>query len=245
MISVDLVDSCFKQDQKRSRQLLTMELDRWSKMTNLQLAVISNHKILLGHPCCQILLADLWMGALNIKTHQTLKVLGGIFFPFIVCCLEYKSTEELKLLPHQEKQVHSTHSHGRLEEYGDDVSHTSEGGQSLRTYDSKSKSTFAGNIFHRHQHKGEQQSHPQPHNPLDVAESVHVIKHIQEGHHPDYMGVGHDATNSVDKPTSETGPHVTVVQTDPTPSLGEDTTPLFSKPQHRQRSSFVTTRYVI
>jgi transient receptor potential cation channel subfamily M protein 3 len=73
-LSLDLLDTCFKADTKMARQLLTMELESWSKQTCLTLAVICNHRMLLGHPCSQILLADLWMGALNMTRHSTLKV---------------------------------------------------------------------------------------------------------------------------------------------------------------------------
>ncbi|CAG7826268.1 unnamed protein product, partial [Allacma fusca] len=51
-LSLELLDSCFKQDPKIARQLLTMELDHWSKQTCLTLAVMANHRMLLGHPCC-------------------------------------------------------------------------------------------------------------------------------------------------------------------------------------------------
>jgi len=73
-LSLDLLDTCFKADPKMARQLLTMELEQWSNQTCLTLAVMANHRMLLGHPCCQILLADLWMGALNITKNTTLKV---------------------------------------------------------------------------------------------------------------------------------------------------------------------------
>ena len=73
-LSLDLLDMCFKADSKMARQLLTMELESWSKQTCLTLAVLANHRMLLGHPCCQILLADLWMGALNLTKNATLKV---------------------------------------------------------------------------------------------------------------------------------------------------------------------------
>ncbi|CAL8106793.1 unnamed protein product [Orchesella dallaii] len=102
-LSLSLLDSCYRSDGKLARQLLTMELECFSKQTCLSLAVFASHRMLLGHPCCQLLLADLWMGALNIKSNATLKIILGIFFPPLAILWEYKSTEELKLLPHEER----------------------------------------------------------------------------------------------------------------------------------------------
>lgn len=106
-LSVSLLDSCYRSNSKMARQLLTMELESWSKETCLTLAVMANHRTLLGHSCCQILLADLWMGALKIKSNTTLKIILGILFPPFALCWEYKSFEELKLLPHQERTGHA------------------------------------------------------------------------------------------------------------------------------------------
>lgn len=106
-LSVSLLDSCYRSNSKMARQLLTMELQSWSKETCLTLAVMANHRTLLGHSCCQILLADLWMGALKIKSNTTLKIILGIIFPPFALCWEYKSIEELKLLPHQERTWHA------------------------------------------------------------------------------------------------------------------------------------------
>ncbi|OXA57464.1 Transient receptor potential cation channel trpm [Folsomia candida] len=228
-ISFELVDSCFKQDQKLSRQLLTMELERWSKMTNLQLAVIGNHKSLLGHPSCQVLLCDLWMGALNIKSYSTLKVVGGIFFPFIIFFLEFKSTEELKLLPHQDKPLNPTHSRIMDDFVDDDMSD----GTSLMTYESKSKSTFVGNVFHRHRH--ETSTKPD--------ENMRVSKHMDHAtHHPD--SIKHFAL--IEKHENMTDSHV-VIQTDNVRSIFPTeikSAPSFPKipGRQRQRSSFVTTQ---
>ncbi|ODN05967.1 Transient receptor potential cation channel trpm [Orchesella cincta] len=102
-LALSLLDSCYRSDGKLARQLLTMELECFSKQTCLSLAVFAQHRMLLGHPCCQLLLADLWMGALNIKSNATLKIMLGIFCPPLAILWEYKSTEELKMLPHEEK----------------------------------------------------------------------------------------------------------------------------------------------
>ncbi|CAG7706183.1 unnamed protein product, partial [Allacma fusca] len=99
-LSLELLDSCFKLDPKMARQLLTMELDHWSKQTCLTLAVMANHRMLLDHPCCQILLADLWMGALNLRRNSSLKIVVGILLPPLVFFWDYKSTEER---PHKER----------------------------------------------------------------------------------------------------------------------------------------------
>lgn len=102
-LSYELLDCCFRQNARMARQLLTMELEHWSNQTCLTLAVMANHQRFLGHRCCQILLADLWLGALNINSNLTLKILLGILIPPLCLVWDYKSTEELQLLPQEQK----------------------------------------------------------------------------------------------------------------------------------------------
>uniref|UniRef100_A0A914HV67 Uncharacterized protein n=1 Tax=Globodera rostochiensis TaxID=31243 RepID=A0A914HV67_GLORO len=83
-LSLELVDHCYKQDDAQTLQLLTYELFYWGHQTCLSLAVIVNNKQFLAHPCCQILLADLWHGGLRIRSNSNLK---------------FKSREELLLQP--------------------------------------------------------------------------------------------------------------------------------------------------
>uniref|UniRef100_A0A183BZJ6 LSDAT_euk domain-containing protein n=1 Tax=Globodera pallida TaxID=36090 RepID=A0A183BZJ6_GLOPA len=98
-LSLELVDHCYKQDDAQTLQLLTYELFYWGHQTCLSLAVIVNNKQFLAHPCCQILLADLWHGGLRIRSNSNLKVIMGILFPPSIFLLEFKSREELLLQP--------------------------------------------------------------------------------------------------------------------------------------------------
>lgn len=73
-----LLDFCYRQDQDKAQRLLTCELNSWSSQSCLSLAVAANHRALLAHPCSQVILADLWMGALRTRKNTNLKVsLGG------------------------------------------------------------------------------------------------------------------------------------------------------------------------
>ncbi|ODM97521.1 Transient receptor potential cation channel trpm [Orchesella cincta] len=163
-LSVSLLDSCYRQDSKMARQLLTMELDNWSKQTCLMLAVMARHRMLLGHPCCQMLLADLWMGALNIKSNSSLKIVMGILLPPLVLLWDYKSREELQLLPHQEKSSilhHSIlpHNNGIITDhlnpptenqvFPTSVGVTSLDASSLRTYDATKSRGSINSIFNK------------------------------------------------------------------------------------------------
>lgn len=49
----------------------------------------------LAHPCCQILLADLWHGGLRIRRNSNLKVLLGLLCPPFICALDFKTKDEL------------------------------------------------------------------------------------------------------------------------------------------------------
>lgn len=72
-----LLDFCYRQDQEKSQRLLTCELNSWSSQSCLSLAVAANHRPLLAHPCSQVILADLWMGALRTRKNTNLKVSVG------------------------------------------------------------------------------------------------------------------------------------------------------------------------
>ncbi|XP_020300486.1 transient receptor potential cation channel trpm isoform X4 [Pseudomyrmex gracilis] len=103
-IALELLDYCYRQDDDQTQQLLTSELQNWSGQTCLSLAVTANHRPLLAHPCSQIILADLWMGGLRTRKNTNLKVILGLFFPVYITRLEFKSREELQLMPQTQEE---------------------------------------------------------------------------------------------------------------------------------------------
>ncbi|XP_060829150.1 transient receptor potential cation channel trpm isoform X2 [Bombus pascuorum] len=103
-IALELLDYCYRQDDDQTKQLLTSELQNWSGQTCLSLAVTANHRPLLAHPCSQIILADLWMGGLRTRKNTNLKVILGLVCPFYIMCLEFKSREELQLMPQTQEE---------------------------------------------------------------------------------------------------------------------------------------------
>ncbi|XP_073999416.1 transient receptor potential cation channel, subfamily M isoform X2 [Rhodnius prolixus] len=115
-IGLELLDYCYRQDDDQTQQLLTCELQNWSGQTCLSLAVAANHRQLLAHPCSQIILADLWMGGLRTRKNTNLKVIFGLLFPLYIAKLDFKSKEELQLMPQTEEE----HLTG-LEEENDSV----------------------------------------------------------------------------------------------------------------------------
>ncbi|XP_045461709.1 transient receptor potential cation channel trpm isoform X22 [Harmonia axyridis] len=115
-IALEVLDYCYRQDDDQTQQLLTCELQNWSGQTCLSLAVAANHRALLAHPCSQIILADLWMGGLRTRKNTNLKVILGLLFPPYILSLEFKSKEELQLMPQ------TTEEHMELENDDDDKS---------------------------------------------------------------------------------------------------------------------------
>nr|CAD7429165.1 unnamed protein product [Timema monikensis] len=103
-IALELLDFCYRQDDDQTQQLLTCELQNWSGQTCLSLAVTANHRALLAHPCSQIILADLWMGGLRTRKNTNLKVILGLLCPLYVLKLDFKSKEELQLMPQTEEE---------------------------------------------------------------------------------------------------------------------------------------------
>ncbi|XP_015435152.1 PREDICTED: transient receptor potential cation channel trpm [Dufourea novaeangliae] len=103
-IALELLDYCYRQDDDQTQQLLTSELQNWSGQTCLSLAVTANHRPLLAHPCSQIILADLWMGGLRTRKNTNLKVVLGLLCPLYITRLEFKSREELQLMPQTQEE---------------------------------------------------------------------------------------------------------------------------------------------
>ncbi|KAG7196830.1 hypothetical protein KM043_017592 [Ampulex compressa] len=102
--ALELLDYCYRQDDDQTQQLLTSELQNWSGQTCLSLAVTANHRPLLAHPCSQIILADLWMGGLRTRKNTNLKVVLGLVCPMYITRLEFKSREELQLMPQTQEE---------------------------------------------------------------------------------------------------------------------------------------------
>ncbi|KAE9547695.1 hypothetical protein FO519_009092, partial [Halicephalobus sp. NKZ332] len=128
-LSLELLDTCYKHDDAQTLQLLTYELVYWSHKTCLSLAVIVNNKAFLAHPCCQILLADLWHGGLRIRSNSNFRVvLGLLCFPTIFL-LEFKSQEELKKQPQT------------LAEHEDDIHHNLSNSEEESEYSTSSSNS--------------------------------------------------------------------------------------------------------
>ncbi|XP_053405277.1 transient receptor potential cation channel subfamily M member 3-like isoform X7 [Mercenaria mercenaria] len=98
-LALELLEHCYKIDDDYTQQLLTYELKNFSDQTCLSLAVNANHREFIAHACCQQLLNDMWMGGLRMRKSTSLKVLLGIFLPPYIIALEFKSKEELQLMP--------------------------------------------------------------------------------------------------------------------------------------------------
>ena len=73
-LSVELLDRCYREDDDITIQLITIQLDNWSKHTSLSLAAAGQHREFLAHPCCQRLLGDLWLGGMATTKYINLRV---------------------------------------------------------------------------------------------------------------------------------------------------------------------------
>ncbi|EYB91092.1 hypothetical protein Y032_0210g2124 [Ancylostoma ceylanicum] len=100
VLSIEALQYCTEQDKDITLQLLTYELTNWGNETCLSLAALNNNRQFLAHPCCQLLLSDLWQGGLHIRNNANLKVLGSLLMPAGIFMMEYKTKEELMLQPH-------------------------------------------------------------------------------------------------------------------------------------------------
>jgi transient receptor potential cation channel subfamily M protein 3 len=94
-IALGLLDYYYQKDHEMAQQLLTCELQNWSGVTCLNLAVAANHKALLAHPCCQIILGIIWLGGLSTRKNMNMKVILGILCPLYIPYLEFKAKEQV------------------------------------------------------------------------------------------------------------------------------------------------------
>ncbi|CAD5113778.1 DgyrCDS2946 [Dimorphilus gyrociliatus] len=98
-LALELLEYCHKTDDDVTQSILTYELRNWSDQTCLSLAYAAGLREFIANSCCQILLTEMWMGALRMRKYMTLKVILGIVFLPAVFLMEYKSKEELQLMP--------------------------------------------------------------------------------------------------------------------------------------------------
>ncbi|CAD6195638.1 unnamed protein product [Caenorhabditis auriculariae] len=98
-LAVEVLEYCTKHSRDTTLQLLTCELSNWGGETCLSLAATSEHRPFLAHPCCQMLLSDLWQGGLLMKTNQNAQVLGCLLVPPLIFMLGFKTKEQLMLQP--------------------------------------------------------------------------------------------------------------------------------------------------
>ncbi|XP_071793905.1 transient receptor potential cation channel subfamily M member 3-like isoform X1 [Asterias amurensis] len=108
-LSVDLLDRCYHEDDDITIQLITIQLDNWSKHTSLSLARAGHHREFLAHPCCQRLLSDLWLGGMITTKYINLRVILALLCPLaIFCVVGFKTKEELQLMPQTlEEHMHN------------------------------------------------------------------------------------------------------------------------------------------
>lgn len=102
--ALELLDYCYRQDHDLAQQLLTCELTNWSRQTCLRLAFACHHREFIAHPCSQLLLGDLWLGGLRIRHFANMKVITGFLCPPLIMKLDFKSKEELQLMPQTEEE---------------------------------------------------------------------------------------------------------------------------------------------
>ncbi|ELT97529.1 hypothetical protein CAPTEDRAFT_120255, partial [Capitella teleta] len=138
-LAVDLLQHCYEVDDDLTEQLLTYELPNWSNQTCLSLAVSASHRDFLANTCCQILLTDMWMGGLRMRKYTSLKVILGIFIMPTILFLEFKSKEELQLMP-QTVEEH-------LEELEDSDSDSGSSAETLPRFDVRPLTN--GEMFNR------------------------------------------------------------------------------------------------
>ncbi|XP_074627353.1 transient receptor potential cation channel subfamily M member-like 2 isoform X1 [Acropora palmata] len=103
-LALGFLDQCFRTNEDLTQQLLTYNVKNWGEQTCLSLAVSIEHEEFLAHVSCQILLTDIWMGAMKSASSSTIKTIMGILFPPAIFSLEFKTKQELRSMPVTSKE---------------------------------------------------------------------------------------------------------------------------------------------
>jgi transient receptor potential cation channel subfamily M protein 3 len=77
-LAFDVLDHSYRTDDDVTQQLLTYRLKLWSDETCLSLAHTTSLKEFIAHPCCQMLLSEMWMGALRVRRYTQLRVSSNL-----------------------------------------------------------------------------------------------------------------------------------------------------------------------
>ena len=104
-LALELLEYCYQSDDDLTQHLLTASLDNWSRYTCLKLAVTADNLKFLAHPLSQAILADLWMGGLRMRKNPLFKIAIGLIIPLTILQLEFKTREELELMPQTEEEL--------------------------------------------------------------------------------------------------------------------------------------------
>ncbi|ESO12925.1 hypothetical protein HELRODRAFT_62898 [Helobdella robusta] len=104
-LSTELLNHYCKIDSELTKLLLTYELSNWSNQTCLSLAVADRNMNFLAHTCCQVLLTEMWMGGLRTRKYPSIKVIFGILCFPLIFFFNYKSIEELEIMPQTQHQL--------------------------------------------------------------------------------------------------------------------------------------------
>nr|6CO7_A Chain A, Predicted protein [Nematostella vectensis]6CO7_B Chain B, Predicted protein [Nematostella vectensis]6CO7_C Chain C, Predicted protein [Nematostella vectensis]6CO7_D Chain D, Predicted protein [Nematostella vectensis] len=91
--AVGVLDECFNENETLSQTLLVRELDHYSRMTALELAVSAESQDFIAHTSCQVLLTRLWMGTMAMNTRWW-KVLVCLYLPVLIFPIIYFVPDE-------------------------------------------------------------------------------------------------------------------------------------------------------
>ena len=133
-----MLEHCYQQDDGLAKQLLTASLENWSRQTCLSLAVLANNRKFLAHPLSQIILGDLWMGGLRMRKNPGFKIILGLLIPPTIAQLEFKTKEELDLMPQTEEEYF-------VQENDEDLT----SGSSLNDLTSSDVESLGGALYYR------------------------------------------------------------------------------------------------
>ncbi|VDO79887.1 unnamed protein product [Soboliphyme baturini] len=148
-LAYDLLEQCYQVNDDLTMRLLTYELKNWSRKNCISLAALANHKKFIAHPCCQLLLGDLWLGGLRVRKNVNLKILMAVLLPPMILTLTFKTREELLLQAQTAEEHH--------ENVNDDDASDSESDSGESVYDTEmdaescaetpSRDTLKGSYF--------------------------------------------------------------------------------------------------
>lgn len=107
-LALDLLEECYKKDEKTALKLITGKSEQFNDLTCLDVAVKSGQLQFVSHSAVQSLLNDVWTGSIKNVDISTAEFLLSVVFPPYLYSFDFRTESEMKDMITTEEQPATT-----------------------------------------------------------------------------------------------------------------------------------------